>query len=66
MIDEIDLKVEKHMAIWSERHLAIELQFRSVNARLKKIETILWTSAIVLITGMASIIVLLLQMRISA
>jgi hypothetical protein len=64
MIDEINLKVEKHIAVSAERYLAIELQFRSVNARLKNIEAVLWSSAAGLIAGMVAIIHLLVQLKV--
>ena len=63
MITETELKLDTHLATCSERYLAIELQFRSTNARLKTIEHILLTSAIGLVCGMGSIIILLIEMR---
>jgi hypothetical protein len=63
MITETDLKIDTHIATCSERYLGIELQFRATNARLKKIENILWAGAVMIITGMGSIIILLLEMK---
>jgi len=63
MITETDLKINTHIATCSERYLGIELQFRSTNARLKKIENILWAGTVMIITGMGSIIILLLEMK---
>ena len=54
-VNEIDLKIEGHIDICAVRYEGIEREMRGVNARIKRLETILIASA-------ASIIGLLLHL----
>ena len=54
-VNEVDSKIEGHIDICAVRYEGIEREMRGVNARIKRLETILITSA-------ASIIGLLLHL----
>jgi hypothetical protein len=54
-VNEIDLKIDSHIDICSVRYEGIEREMRSVNARLKRLETIM-------IAGAGTIIVLLINL----
>jgi len=54
-VNEIDLKIDSHIDICSVRYEGIEREMRSVNARLKRLETIM-------IAGAGTIIVLLVNL----
>jgi hypothetical protein len=40
-VNEVDLKIDSHIDICSVRYEGIEREMRGVNARLKRLETIL-------------------------
>jgi hypothetical protein len=63
MVSAVEARLETHEAVCAERYSSIELQFRSTNARLKRIESLMIAAATGVIGGFASIIMLLLQMR---
>jgi hypothetical protein len=44
-VNEVDLKIDSHIDICSVRYEGIEREMRSVNARLKRLETIMITCA---------------------
>lgn len=54
-VNEIDLKIDSHIDICSVRYEGIEREMRSVNARLKRLETIM-------IAGAGTIIILLVNL----
>jgi hypothetical protein len=54
-VNEVDLKIDSHIDICSVRYEGIEREMRSVNARLKRLETIM-------IAGAGTIIVLLVNL----
>lgn len=59
-IGEVEGRLDTHEAVCSERYRAIELQFRSANARLKRIEVGLIGSGVALIGAMGWAINLLI------
>jgi hypothetical protein len=44
-INELDLKIDSHIDICSVRYEGIEREMRGVNARLKRLETIMIAAA---------------------
>lgn len=62
MISESEARLNTHEQVCAERYLSIELQFRSSNSRLKRIETLMIGSAVGVISGFASIIFMLLNL----
>jgi hypothetical protein len=54
-VNEVDLKIDSHIDICSIRYEGIEREMRGVNARLKRLETIL-------ISAGGSIILLLITL----
>jgi hypothetical protein len=54
-VNEVDAKINSHIDICSVRYEGIEREMRGVNARLKRLETIL-------IGGAGSIIILLITL----
>jgi hypothetical protein len=54
-VNEVDLKIDSHIDICSVRYECIEREMRGVNARLKRLETIL-------ISAGGSIILLLITL----
>jgi hypothetical protein len=58
---EVQGQLDTHEAVCAERYKAIELQFSSSNARLKRIETMMIAATAGVITGFGSIILLLLK-----
>jgi len=54
-VNEVDLKIDSHIDICSVRYEGIEREMRGVNARLKRLETIL-------ISAGGSIILLLITL----
>jgi hypothetical protein len=59
---ETEARLNTHEAVCAERYLKIELQFNGSNARLKRIESLMITSAAGVISGFGSIIFMLFQM----
>lgn len=62
MVTATEQRLETHEQICALRYQNIELQFRSSNARLKRIETLMIGAACSVIAGFASIIMMLVQM----
>jgi hypothetical protein len=54
-VNEVNAKIDSHIDICSVRYEGIEREMRGVNARLKRLETIL-------ISGAGSIIILLITL----
>lgn len=59
---EVSAQLNTHEAVCAERYQGIELQFRSSNARLKRIETILIASAVGVIGSFGTVVMFLLQL----
>lgn len=55
-------RISEHEKVCAERYLNIELQFRSSNARLKRIENILIATAGTLIISLFGVILALLKL----
>jgi len=53
---EVEAKIDSHIDVCAVRYESIEIQMRSVNARLKRIETIMIGAAAALILGGCGII----------
>lgn len=62
MVTATEQRLETHEQVCALRYENIELQFRSSNARLKRIETLMIGAACSVIAGFASIIIMLVQM----
>ncbi len=62
VVSAVEAQLNTHEAVCAQRYEGIEVQFRSSNARLKRIETLMVASAIGVISGFGSIIVLLVQL----
>ena len=58
-----ETRLETHEQVCALRYQNIELQFRSSNSRLKRIEQLMIAAAGGVIVGFGSIIMLLIQMR---
>jgi hypothetical protein len=63
MASTAETRLETHEQVCALRYQNIELQFRSSNARLKRIEQLMIAAAGGVIVGFGSIIMLLIQMR---
>lgn len=63
MVTATEQRLETHEQICALRYENIELQFRSSNARLKRIEQLMIAAAGGVIVGFGSIILMLIQMK---
>jgi hypothetical protein len=63
MASTAETRLETHEQVCALRYQNIELQFRSSNSRLKRIEQLMIAAAGGVIVGFGSIIMLLIQMR---
>lgn len=63
MATSTEQRLDTHEQVCALRYQNIELQFRSSNARLKRIEQLMIAAAGGVIVGFGSIIMLLIQMR---
>jgi hypothetical protein len=63
MASQVEARLDTHEQVCALRYENIELQFRSSNARLKRIEQLMIAAAGGFIAGFGSIIVLLLNMK---
>ena len=63
MATATDQRLDTHEQVCALRYENIELQFRSSNARLKRIEQLMIAAAGGVIAGFGSIILLLLNMK---
>jgi hypothetical protein len=63
MATSTDQRLDTHEQVCALRYQNIELQFRSSNARLKRIEQLMIAAAGGVIAGFGSIILLLLNMK---
>jgi hypothetical protein len=61
-IKDVEAQINTHEAVCAERYGNIENQFRSANARLKRIETILIAAAAGVVAAFGTIINMLLQL----
>lgn len=59
---EVAAALSTHEAVCAERYKNIELQFRSSNSRLKRMETIMIGAAAAIIAAAGSVCVLLIQL----
>lgn len=62
MVSAVESQLNTHEAVCAQRYAGIEVQFRSSNARLKRIETLMIAAAISVISGFGAIIMLLVQL----
>lgn len=62
MVTAVEAQLNTHEAVCAQRYEGIELQFRSSNARLKRIEGLMIAAAGVVIAGFGSIIMMLFQL----
>lgn len=62
MVSAVESQLNTHEAVCAQRYAGIEVQFRSSNARLKRIETIMVGSAVAVISGFGAIIMMLFQL----
>ena len=62
MVSAVEAQLNTHEAVCAERYGKIELQFRSSNSRLKRIETLMVGAAVSVIAGFGSIILMLFQL----
>ncbi len=62
MVTAVEAQLNTHEAVCAQRYEGIELQFRSTNARLKRIEGLMIAAAGVVIAGFGSIIMMLFQL----
>jgi hypothetical protein len=63
MASQVEARLDTHEQVCALRYQNIELQFRSSNARLKRIEQLMIAAAGGVIAGFGSIILLLLNMK---
>jgi hypothetical protein len=63
MATSTEQRLDTHEQVCALRYQNIELQFRSSNARLKRIEQLMIAAAGGVIVGFGSIIMMLIQMR---
>jgi hypothetical protein len=61
VVSAVEAQLNTHEAVCAQRYEGIELQFRSTNARLKRIEGLMIAAAGVVIAGFGSIIMMLFQ-----
>jgi hypothetical protein len=62
VVTAVEAQLNTHEAVCAQRYEGIELQFRSSNARLKRIEGLMIAAAGVVIAGFGSIIMMLFQL----
>lgn len=62
VVSPVEAQLNTHEAVCAQRYAGIEVQFRSSNARLKRIETIMIAAAVSVISGFGAIIMLLAQL----
>jgi hypothetical protein len=62
VVSAVEAQLNTHEAVCAQRYEGIELQFRSTNARLKRIEGLMIAAAGVVIAGFGSIIMMLFQL----
>lgn len=62
MVSPVEAQLNTHEAVCAQRYAGIEVQFRSSNSRLKRIETIMIAAAISVISGFGAIIMMLFQL----
>lgn len=62
MVTAVEAQLNTHEAVCAQRYEGIEVQFRSSNARLKRIETLMVASVVGVLGGFGSIIILLLNL----
>jgi hypothetical protein len=62
VVTAVEAQLNTHEAVCAQRYEGIELQFRSTNARLKRIEGLMIAAAGVVIAGFGSIIMMLFQL----
>jgi hypothetical protein len=62
MASTTEARLDTHEQVCALRYQNIELQFRSSNSRLKRIESLMIGSAVGVITGFGSIILMLVQL----
>jgi hypothetical protein len=62
VVSAVESQLNTHEAVCAQRYAGIEVQFRSSNARLKRIETIMVGSAVAVISGFGAIIMMLFQL----
>jgi len=62
VVSAVEAQLNTHEAVCAQRYEGIELQFRSSNARLKRIETLMIGSAVAVISGFGAIIMMLFQL----
>lgn len=62
MATTAETRLDTHEQVCALRYQNIELQFRSSNSRLKRIESLMIGSAIGVIAGFGSIILMLVQL----
>jgi hypothetical protein len=62
VVSAVEAQLNTHEAVCAQRYAGIEGQFRSSNARLKRIETIMIGSAVAVISGFGAIIMMLFQL----
>jgi|APIni6443716594_1056825.scaffolds.fasta_scaffold22276_4 hypothetical protein len=63
MATTTEQRLDTHEQVCALRYQNIELQFRSSNARLKRIEQLMIAAASGVIVGFGSIIIMLVQMK---
>jgi hypothetical protein len=61
VVSAVEAQLNTHEAVCAQRYAGIEVQFRSSNARLKRIEGLMIAAAGVVIAGFGSIIMMLFQ-----
>lgn len=61
-IKDVEAQITTHEKVCAERYMGIETQFRSANARLKRIETILIGAAAGVVCAFGTIISMLFQL----
>jgi hypothetical protein len=61
-VSPVEAQLNTHEAVCAQRYAGIELQFRSTNARLKRIETIMIAAAMAVVSGFGAIIMMLFQL----
>jgi hypothetical protein len=59
---EVAAALSTHEAVCAERYKGIEVQFRSSNARLKRMETIMIAAAAAIIGAAGAVCMLLIQL----
>ena len=63
MVTQAEARLDTHEAVCAQRYSSIELQFRSTNSRLKRIETLIIAAAASVMGGFGTIILMLLQLK---